>query len=551
MHGRRLPPALHSPRGRQSRHVLAAAAPLVSLILLALASFGGFGSVQVGATPFSVYDSYQPPCPFLPDPPPQGWKRWSDPATWTNSGSSVIPGVKATGGEWADVTIPCGTAVLLDVPLVSLNRLVIKGWLRVLDSPSLPRVEVQAAFIIVQGRLSAGSTATPFSRLALFTLLPSPSRANYTLTDLAPADPLNPRNLGHKAFIVVGGAVDLHGMPGSSSAPAWVRLARTVAPGDKFVVVDGDVTQWPVGGTVAVASTSANMNEAETGVITYVAPMPSGGGFYVGLAKPLRFRHEGNLQGTPDGVGGTVDIRGEVALLDRNIIIRGFKEKAPYDTDGGHFMVFMTKTPQFIEGVQFLGLGNQGTLGRYPLHFHICGDNNQAHVVRKNVIAASQQRCVVIHATSDVTIEENVAYETKGHCFITEEGSEYSNVFKRNLGINIRGEESSEYNNVFARKEIPPETSDRLDRQTDNQAIPFWMASNSALHPSPPCPPLSFPPLPPPVRKVISPESSDRLDRQTDNQAIPFWVASSAVLSFPQCSLSLPSHSTSSQGDSP
>ncbi|CAI5526563.1 unnamed protein product [Closterium sp. Naga37s-1] len=492
MHGRRLPPALHSPRGRQSRHVLAAAAPLVSLILLALASFGGFGSVQVGATPFSVYDSYQPPCPFLPDPPPQGaahpfparygpslprkvrpipspqgWKRWSDPATWTNSGSSVIPGVKATGGEWVDVTIPCGTAVLLDVPLVSLNRLVIKGWLRVLDSPSLPRVEVQAAFIIVQGRLSAGSTATPFSRLALFTLLPSPSRANYTLTDLAPADPLNPRNLGHKAFIVVGGAVDLHGMPGASSAPAWVRLARTVAPGDKFVVVDGDVTQWPVGGTVAVASTSANMNEAETGVITYVAPMPSGGGFYVGLAKPLRFRHEGNLQGTPDGVGGTVDIRGEVALLDRNIIIRGFKEKAPYDTDGGHFMVFMTKTPQFIEGVQFLGLGNQGTLGRYPLHFHICGDNNQAHVVRKNVIAASQQRCVVIHATSDVTIEENVAYETKGHCFITEEGSEYSNVFKRNLGINIRG----------VRKVIPPETSDRLDRQTDNQATTFWMAS--------------------------------------------------------------------------
>ncbi|CAI5468813.1 unnamed protein product [Closterium sp. Yama58-4] len=554
MHGRQLPPALHCLRVRQSRNVLAAAAPLVSLILLALTSFEEFGSVQVGATPFSVYDSYQPPCPFLPDPPPQGWKRWSDPATWTNGGSSVIPGVKATGGEWADVTIPCGTAVLLDVPLVSLNRLVIKGWLRVLDSPSLPTIEVQAAFIIVQGRLSAGTTATPFTRLALFTLLPSKSRANYSLTDLAPADPLNPRNLGHKAFIVwpafvplclissaipvpspslpnqvggavdlrgmpgsssapawvrlaravagdgdstvahsnlclflspslplqpggrgsgltrhawVGGAVDLHGMPGSSSAPAWVRLARTVAPGDKFVVVDGDVTRWPVGGTVAVASTSANMNEAETGVITYVAPMPSGVGFYIGLAKPLRFRHEGNLQGTPDGVGGTVDIRGEVALLTRNIIIRGYKEKAPYDTDGGHFMVFMTKTPQFIEGVQFLGLGNQGVLGRYPLHFHICGDNNQAHVVRKNVIAASNQRCVVVHATSDLTVEENVAYETKGHCFITEEGSEFNNVFKRNLGINIRG----------VRKVIPPETSDRLDRQTDNQPTTFWMAS--------------------------------------------------------------------------
>ncbi|CAI5525352.1 unnamed protein product [Closterium sp. Naga37s-1] len=822
MHGRRLQPALRSPRVLQSRHVCTAAAPLVSLVLLALASFGGFGSVQVGATPFSVYDSYQPPCPFLPDPPPQGaaapplhrynpppqgtsslppflpdpppkvvrppfpqrhdvcpaqsagrhgWKRWSDPATWTNGGSSVIPGVKATGGEWADVTIPCGTAVLLDVPLVSLNRLVIKGWLRVLDSPSLPRVEVQAAFIIVQGRLSAGSTATPFSRLALFTLLPSPSRANFTLTDLAPADPLNPRNLGHKAFIVVGGAVDLHGMPGSSSAPAWVRmartvapgdkfllvdgdgdgdgdgdvtqwpvggavdlhgmpgsssapawvrlartvapgdkfvvvdgdvtqwpvggavdlhgmpgsssapawvrlartvggavdlhgmpgsssapawvrlartvggavdlhgmpgsssapawvrLARTVAPGDKFVVVDGDVTQWPVGGTVAVASTSANMNEAETGVITYVAPMPSGGGFYVGLAKALRRSlhgvynthttiHRGDSvpgpgqQGHAAGAwhsllflcapltfppaspslhgvsnahttihrGGSVQFLG---LGNQCVLCWGAFENSqkscthfpppllPFFSftfpscipfTGGHFMVFMTKTPQFIEGVQFLGLGNQGTLGRYPLHFHICGDNNQAHVVRKNVIAASNQRCVVIHATSDVTIEENVAYETKGHCFITEEGSEYNNVFKRNLGINIRG----------VRKVIPPGTSDRLDRQSDNQATAFWMASRPRLilaSPTSPLPPSTgvqvrkvIPPetsdrldrqtdnqattcwmaaltlnlyisslfslLPPPVRKVIPPESSDRLDRQTDNQATTFWMAS-------------------------
>ncbi|GJP61931.1 hypothetical protein CLOP_g19052 [Closterium sp. NIES-67] len=405
--------------------------------------------------------------PFLPDPPPEGWKLWSDPATWASTGSSVVPGVKAAGSEWADVTIPCGTAVLLDVPLVSLSKLVIKGWLRVQDSPSLPRVEVQATFIIVQGRLSVGSSDAPFRRLALFTLLPSPGRRNFSLTDLPPADPQNPRNLGHKAFIVVGGAVDLHGMPGSASAPAWVRLVRTVVPGDKFVVVDGDITNWPVGGTVAVASTSANMNEAETGVITYVAPMPSGPGYYIGLAKPLKFRHEGSLQGIPDGVGGTVDIRGEVALLDRNVIIRGYKEKPPFDTDGGHFMVFMTRTPQVIEGVQFLGLGNQGVLGRYPVHFHICGNGNQAHIVRKNVIAASQQRCVVIHATSDMTIEENVAYETKGHCFLTEEGSEYNNVFKRNLGINIRG----------VRKVIPPESSDRLDRQTDNQATTFWMAS--------------------------------------------------------------------------
>ena len=45
---------------------------------------------------------------------------------------------------------------------------------------------------------------------------------------------------------------------------------------------------------------------------------------------------------------------------------------------------------------------------------------------------------MVIHATSGMTIEENVAYEIKGHCFMVEEGSERKNSFVRNLGINAR-----------------------------------------------------------------------------------------------------------------
>ena len=53
----------------------------------------------------------------------------------------------------------------------------------------------------------------------------------------------------------------------------------------------------------------------------------------------------------------------------------------------------------------------------------------------------SLQRCMIVHATSNLLIEGNVAYETRGHCYITEEGSEFNNTFLRNLGMSTRKRE--------------------------------------------------------------------------------------------------------------
>jgi len=66
----------------------------------------------------------------------------------------------------------------------------------------------------------------------------------------------------------------------------------------------------------------------------------------------------------PDGFGGYIDETAEVALLTRNIVITGSDEAAPYNLEGGHFIVFFTQTPQYIEGVQYLLMGQQGVLGR-------------------------------------------------------------------------------------------------------------------------------------------------------------------------------------------
>ena len=43
-------------------------------------------------------------------------------------------------------------------------------------------------------------------------------------------------------------------------------------------------------------------------------------------------------------------------------------------------------------------------------------------VVRNNAVVDSNQRCVVVHQTHKVRVENNVAYNSFGHCFILEDG---------------------------------------------------------------------------------------------------------------------------------
>lgn len=45
------------------------------------------------------------------------------------------------------------------------------------------------------------------------------------------------------------------------------------------------------------------------------------------------------------------------------------------------------------------------------------------------------QRCIVVHATHNLTISENIAFNTSGHCFMVEEGGEQDNKFIKNLGM--------------------------------------------------------------------------------------------------------------------
>lgn len=68
-----------------------------------------------------------------------------------------------------------------------------------------------------------------------------------------------------------------------------------------------------------------------------------------------------------------------------------------------------------------------------PINFKMSGDATGS-VLSKNTIRNSKNRCINIHSTNNVSIEENIALDTLGHCFALQSGDETGNTFHKNLG---------------------------------------------------------------------------------------------------------------------
>jgi hypothetical protein len=103
-----------------------------------------------------------------------------------------------------------------------------------------------------------------------------------------------------------------------------------------------------------------------------------------------------------------------------------------------------------------------------PIHLHLCG-SLPGTLLAKNLIRQSNQRCIVIHGTHDSTIENNVAFDTAGHCFMTEDGFETGNTFRKNLGSLTRRVQDV----------IPNSGSN--GEETDNKPATYWMTNPSNI----------------------------------------------------------------------
>ncbi len=130
-----------------------------------------------------------------------------------------------------------------------------------------------------------------------------------------------------------------------------------------------------------------------------------------------------------------VDERGEVGLLTRNIKIQASPD-AEQTFFGGHIMAMVT-SKVFVEGVELNRMGQNLQLARYPIHWHLVGDA-KGQYIKNAAIHDTYNRCVTVHGTNDLRIENNVTYNTVGHCFFLEDAIEHGNEFVHNLAIQTK-----------------------------------------------------------------------------------------------------------------
>ena len=100
-----------------------------------------------------------------------------------------------------------------------------------------------------------------------------------------------------------------------------------------------------------------------------------------------------------------------------------------------------------IEHVELNYVGQAFRLGRYAIHFHLLGDMTGAYV-RGCSIHRSFNRVVNVHATHNVLVEHNVAYNIMGGAFFLEDGVEMGNVFQYNLAVFVKSSTSLQNDDI-------------------------------------------------------------------------------------------------------
>eukprot|EP01063_Lacrimia_lanifica_P040461 TRINITY_DN9171_c0_g1_i1.p1 TRINITY_DN9171_c0_g1~~TRINITY_DN9171_c0_g1_i1.p1 ORF type:complete len:1511 (+),score=550.46 TRINITY_DN9171_c0_g1_i1:43-4575(+) len=182
---------------------------------------------------------------------------------------------------------------------------------------------------------------------------------------------------------------------------------------------------WGAGAEVLVTSHTVEHTDTQVAVVAEV----STDGDLI-LTTPVAL---------PTTMDDDEDAAVEVALLTRNVVVEAVEDDAEA-LHGGHVIVMHTGHPvtQRVVGVELRKMGQQGNLGRYPLHMHMCA-SAMGSVLAKNSVRDSKQRGIVIHGTNDVLVAENVMHNTRGHGFLLEDGAETGNVVHRNLGAVSHG----------------------------------------------------------------------------------------------------------------
>ncbi|MEO2032590.1 MAG: right-handed parallel beta-helix repeat-containing protein [Planctomycetaceae bacterium] len=244
----------------------------------------------------------------------------------------------------------------------------------------------------------------------------------------------------------------------------FTKLAATAEVGSNTITVENIIERnydgttsalsdgqlnWEVGDTIVVASSSYDYSEEEVRIITDVNN--TGSQTILTLNSALTHQHYGEIETYGNGTRTwDIDLRAEVALLNRSITIQGtqdtdnsFGDRAAYGTGagqnpgvGGHAMFKPGSGQITIDSARFDKMGQTATIGRYPIHWHVAGDRT-GDILRNSSVTNSNNRGVTIHGAQNVLVEGNVLHDIHGHGFFMEDAAETGNEFLHNIVFGI------------------------------------------------------------------------------------------------------------------
>lgn len=225
------------------------------------------------------------------------------------------------------------------------------------------------------------------------------------------------------AIVCCGGRMEFHG---AELNHTWLKLGATVKAGASEIPLCDAVTGWKAGDHLFITGTVRQNKRAKTfqtsvrkNTQTEERTVKEVRGATLVLDKPLEYDHEG------DG-----EYRAEVANLSRNVVV----ESAENGELRGHTM-FHRNSQGAISYAEFRHLGKEGVLGRYSIHFHLVRDTMRGASVIGASVWDSDNRWITIHGTDYLVVRDCVGYQSKGHGFFLEDGTESFNVIDHNLAV--------------------------------------------------------------------------------------------------------------------
>jgi hypothetical protein len=307
---------------------------------------------------------------------------WSDPQSWPDN---RVPGPT----DVARVT--AGRTVEIDRN-VSVAGAVVEAGATLAFQPGRSAVLLSAGNIVVEGVLQA--------RPALADIL---HRVEFSGAE-------EPRYVGGGHAVldtdvglwVHGGRLDLRGTPKTS----WTRATTGLMVGATSIGV-ASTSGWRVGDQLVVTPTARPSVAGWWDKYSY-RRIASINGNTITLDGPLQNGHP-----------ATIDQEGrlrvaEVLNLTRNVVVTG--------RPGGRAHIMITHgnaLPQVIDYTEIAWMGprqansegyTSSVLGRYPLHFHECGDASGGSMVAGTVVHDSGGHAFVPHASHGINFLDCVAH---------------------------------------------------------------------------------------------------------------------------------------------